>query len=945
MKFKKVFLFVLMFALFFIAGCNTKMRTVTFDSNGGTEVSSVEVEKGKTITEPAAPTKEDEKFLGWYLDGRKFSFDTKIEKNITLKARWSGDIVNQYTVAFKDGDGNIIAIQSVNEGDAAKAPDVPFREGYKFIGWDIDFSCVMSDLEVVAQYEVDPDAVKYFTVTFTDYNGKVLKEEKVERGKDAVAPEEPTRDGYFFKCWNKDFTNVQGNLMVRALYVSEDDEFNIIYNLNGGAWGYASKAEYVGEFLKDFYKFVQPKENLDSFMYGTSSNEYLGTWKEYIGGSVGKENKLLYNNNIDANNEGYFFNCKAYKAKWHDLAKWVKGLNNRFGGNNYEYGALDFYRYIINDPDQYLHIYGDNFYKYPSLNEPTQLKFKFSQDTIKLHNPMSDKFLGWYLDSNFNGEPVTEIPAKTYTDFEVYAKWDTTVTYEIYFNTKNGQKIDPITAKFGETIKLPDNLQMADHTFLGWYYGETFISNPFEFRYNCSITLDAHWRKNEADLVNLEYNGTPVKYYQSNEIVKIPDTYIQPDEQLRAAWISSLVDDFQPSPNEATMKSRLTEVLDLMESYNMNCFIFHIRTMNNAFYKTHLAPIQSDYGTYKSFEEWDYLTWLISECHKRGMEFHAWMNPYRIKAYGYAATATPNDVAKEYKDYPENPAHDPSNILMGYRSDGSQGAILNPAKKVVQDYIIKVCLEVMQNYDVDAIHFDDYFYTKMKPTNDILRQPDQQDYINYCKANPRKFDPNSRSDKEDWRRMNVDTFIHNLSTSMRNFNNKNNKHVQLGISPTGIYKNGNGSVNSGSHTAGQEHYKDYLYCDTVKWIKNEWIDYILPQSYWGFTHRVAKYADVMDWWNKVVEGTKVNLYSGIGIYMYGEGVSESWGHEPYEVSNQILYTTKLKNVKGVSFFCYKNLKEYISSPDYVPYKGLMKIINEYWTTKVPTPSTMAGKRH
>ena len=125
------------------------------------------------------------------------------------------------------------------------------------------------------------------------------------------------------------------------------------------------------------------------------------------------------------------------------------------------------------------------------------------------------------------------------------------------------------------------------------------------------------------------------------------------------------------------------------------------------------------------------------------------------------------------------------------------------------------------------------------------------------------------------------------------YNKENKKHVQLGISPTGIYKNGDGvvtydenfnAITTGSDTNGQQHYASYLFCDTVKWCNNGWIDYLLPQSYWARSHPLAGYRRVMDWWDKVLKYKKVNLYSGIGLYMSDlTGKAYSWQTDYYEL--------------------------------------------------------------
>ena len=398
--------------------------------------------------------------------------------------------------------------------------------------------------------------------------------------------------------------------------------------------------------------------------------------------------------------------------------------------------------------------------------------------------------------------------------------------------------------------------------------------------------------------------------------VEIPDEYVAKDEELRAAWVSSITNSFTPSSNQEVMKKSLTEVLDLLEYYNMYCMIFHIRTHNNAFYPTKLAPIDSKYGTYESMEEWDYLTWLIDECHKRGIEFHAWLNPYRIALSGIKLGSTPEDVAKDYADCP-----------------------LNPAKTVVQDYLVDVCMEVVRNYDVDAIHFDDYFYQRLNSDDaKILSDADQIDYVNYINNNQTSFKVDNLQDKQAWRRYNVDCLIEKIHLALTKYNNGNNKNVEFGISPTGTYRSGDGTPQSGSNTTGAGHYNVPLFCDTYKWAKEGWIDYLMPQCYTSFDYQNYSFHDITTWWNKALENTSVDLYIGLVLskstdeeYEYG------WRTNPYELTNQLLYLNTLDNVLGVGLFSFTTLKEIHNNSSLVAYPSIQKLKTEYWTEKVNLP--------
>lgn len=414
-------------------------------------------------------------------------------------------------------------------------------------------------------------------------------------------------------------------------------------------------------------------------------------------------------------------------------------------------------------------------------------------------------------------------------------------------------------------------------------------------------------------------NGKTIYYKNTDIAVQIPNEYEMQDQYFRGAWVTPLAGSIPSFSTEAKYKAEIQEMLDVLEYYNCNAVIFHIRIMNDALYPSELNPRSGYLNT-----SLDMLPYVIDECHKRGIEFHAWMNPYRVTASG----GDVNKIANNYKSKaPKNPASDVANLL----SNSSGGVILNPALPNVRQFIIDTVIEVMENYEIDAIHFDDYFY--------ITGVEDDSFY--------QASNPNNLS-KSDWRREQVDIFIKDLHDAMKKFNEENNTYVQLGISPTGIYRNGNGEVtydengnaiSSGSATGGQEHYESYLFSDTLKWVNEEWIDYITPQSYWAFSHTIAGYADVMGWWNKVVKYKNVNLYSGMGIYMSeNPGTNYSWGFDPNESVNQILYATTLENVRGTVFYSYNYLEyAYKGNVESLYGQGLTRIKNEIFTNKAIIP--------
>ena len=417
-------------------------------------------------------------------------------------------------------------------------------------------------------------------------------------------------------------------------------------------------------------------------------------------------------------------------------------------------------------------------------------------------------------------------------------------------------------------------------------------------------------------------NGNVVNYYGSSNPIKIRKNYYERTEELRATWCSFYAGDITTYTTDDQMKAQLLQVLETLEYYNMNAIVFHIRTHNDAMYKTDLAP-QSPYTKNADYDKFDYLTWFIDECHKRGIEFHAWLNPYRI----FASGGTEEEIFGKYMDYPKNPAHDMSNVLM----NNSGAAILDPGIPEVRQYIIDTCIEIMDNYDVDAIHFDDYFYI-----NDVDDS-----------ATRKKYNKDNLS-LDNFRRTQVDIFIQELSEAMFAYNTEHNRAVQLGISPTAVYRNftsyvdpknykydANGTLTSpyGSSTSAWQHYGSSLYCDTKKWIDNEWIDYITPQAYFALDYSIASFASLCDWWSAVCRYKTVNLYMGMGYYKSRENDSAGWHNNPDEILYELRYANENGDIDGICIYQYKYLS-YDKSKD-----CMKKLVSSYWTSVPKSPKT------
>lgn len=419
-----------------------------------------------------------------------------------------------------------------------------------------------------------------------------------------------------------------------------------------------------------------------------------------------------------------------------------------------------------------------------------------------------------------------------------------------------------------------------------------------------------------------------------NEQIKIPKQILPKKSEFRGVWISTVSNIDFPSKkglSEAEFKNEYINILNQMQAMNMNAVIFQVRPMNDAFYNSKLNP-WSQYLTGKQGVSpgWDPLKWMIEETHKRNMEFHAWLNPYRV-AQGFSVDKPTDEVIKEElaKLSDNNFAKLNPDCVLRFANK----LFLDPARPEVQKFIKDTVVEIVKNYDVDAIHFDDYFYpyktSKIDPTTgkkvplvfgDALE--DSKSFELYGKG---------YTDIKEWRRDNINNMIKSVSQAIK----KEKSYVKFGISPFGIWghiaKHPEGSKEGvGSHTpvTSQSSYDD-IYADTRKWVKEGWIDYIIPQIYWSFANDAAPYGELVDWWADVVKGTNCHLYIGHAVFKYGDSSDGDW-QNPEEIINQIKFNSLYKEVKGSAFFSLRNfLKGNNQGID---------MLNKFYKTKAIVPT-------
>lgn len=388
-------------------------------------------------------------------------------------------------------------------------------------------------------------------------------------------------------------------------------------------------------------------------------------------------------------------------------------------------------------------------------------------------------------------------------------------------------------------------------------------------------------------MTQLLRNGRPVPM-TGGGYVEIPN-YRQVESELRAIWFSTVanIDIAKMQPGESGMqlyKDVLRLMFDNVKAANMNAVFFQIRPMNDAWYESELAP-WSRYITGKEGVDpgFDVLAFAIEEAHARGIELHGWLNPYRV------GTSEQTLLGMHESNF----AYGREDLwLQGTTNDGAVNTILDPGIPEVQQYIIDVIDEIMVNYPaINGIHFDDYFYLSESMIGENENSPDYGTYLAHREGS---------ESFHDFRINSVTKIIRDIYNNVEAFNAVNNSHIRFGISPSGIWDNLSSNP-LGSNTNGMSHLRS-LHADTVAWINEGIVHYMVPQIYWDFDRTVARYANLVDWWSEAVRGTDVDLIIGMGPYRLRE---TAWPVRSLE--EQLRFNQLYTEVKGSAFFTYQDL--------------------------------------
>lgn len=350
-------------------------------------------------------------------------------------------------------------------------------------------------------------------------------------------------------------------------------------------------------------------------------------------------------------------------------------------------------------------------------------------------------------------------------------------------------------------------------------------------------------------------------------------TNAQPVFEFRGVWVASVENIDWPSKKGLStdeQKAEFINVLNMHQRNGMNTVIVQVRPAADAFYPSQYEP-WSEYLTGKQglppTPYYNPLEFMIAETHKRGMEFHAWLNPYRAVFRLGKSSISPTHITRLHPEW-----------FVNYGTT----KYFNPGLPEVQQHTARIVKDIVSNYNIDAIHMDDYFYPYRISGKEF---PDELAYKQYGNG----------LNKDDWRRSNCDSIITLLAKTIKTANPR----VKFGISPFGVWRNKSKDPRGSDTKAGQTNYDD-LYADILLWLEKGWIDYVTPQLYWERGHKVCDYDLLLDWWNQY--GFGKHIYIGHGIYR--AGTNTAWKNKD-ELPNQIKKLREYPTTQGSIYFSSK----------------------------------------
>ncbi|MER5526815.1 family 10 glycosylhydrolase [Streptomyces sp. NPDC002677] len=349
--------------------------------------------------------------------------------------------------------------------------------------------------------------------------------------------------------------------------------------------------------------------------------------------------------------------------------------------------------------------------------------------------------------------------------------------------------------------------------------------------------------------------------------------------EMRGMWLATVSNRDWPSRtglSASAQRKELTALFDKAVDYRLNTVMFQVRPTADAFWPSPHEP-WSQYltGTQGKNPGWDPLGTAVKEAHARGLQLHAWFNPYRIANHTDPGKLVASHPARKHPDW-----------VVPYGGK----LYYNPGIPAVRAFVEKAILDAVAKYPVDAVHFDDYFY----PYPVAGQTFDDDD----------AYDTHGGdfSSRAAWRRDNIDMLVTETAAGIK----KLRPGTRFGISPFAVWRNATTDTRGSDTKAGVETYDD-LYADTRKWVQKNWIDYVVPQVYWQIGNAAADYTKVVDWWAGVAKGSGTRLYIGEALYRAGaKGEPSAW-QNPAELSKHLTLADQYPQVGGHVYFAAQDV--------------------------------------
>ncbi|MDR3081641.1 MAG: family 10 glycosylhydrolase [Streptomyces sp.] len=350
-------------------------------------------------------------------------------------------------------------------------------------------------------------------------------------------------------------------------------------------------------------------------------------------------------------------------------------------------------------------------------------------------------------------------------------------------------------------------------------------------------------------------------------------------DEMRGVWLATVLNRDWPSRPGLTpsrQRAELRALLDMVVRRGLNTVFLQVRPTADALWPSPYEPWSQCFtGTQGKRPGWDPLGTAVEEAHARGLELHAWFNPYRVATHADPARLAASHPARKHPDW-----------LVTYGGK----LYYNPGLPQVRAFVEKAILDAVRRYPVDGVHFDDYFYPYPVKGETF---DDDAAYAAHGGAFP---------NRAAWRRNNIDLLVQETAAGVRRLR----PAARFGISPFGVWRNAVTDPRGSDSRAGVQTYDD-LYADTRKWVRSGWLDYICPQLYWNIGFATADYAKLLPWWAGVTKGTRVRLYLGEALYKAGDPAQPAAWKNPAELSRHLTLAQRYPQARGHVFFAAKEV--------------------------------------